>query len=184
MLSKTHASRCAPEIEEGGLDAVEQRLEPLDRVRLGEVRVRVRQRRHQVLDLARRPGEVDPRFPRSRPPSSRREARCGARRPPSVSPRSSAPQRNGVTVRWETGPANGSSNRRTRFAVNRRSSRSHSSICFRQGARLLTRCGDTRTGGVGRPMARRTVLTSNFNRRAISFFGTPSTRCRWRTSAH
>ena len=33
-------------------------------------------------------------------------------------------------------------------------------------------------------MARRTVLTSNFNRRAISFFGTPSTTCRWRTSAH
>ena len=33
-------------------------------------------------------------------------------------------------------------------------------------------------------MARRTVLTSNFNRRAISFFGTPSTRCRWRTSTH
>ena len=57
------ASRCAPEIEEGGLDTVEQRLEPLDRVRLGEVRVRVRQRCHQVLDLARRPGEVDPRFP-------------------------------------------------------------------------------------------------------------------------
>ncbi len=55
-------SRCAPEIEEGGLDAVEQRLEPLDRVRLGEVRVRVRQRRHQVLDLARRPGDVDPRL--------------------------------------------------------------------------------------------------------------------------
>ena len=33
-------------------------------------------------------------------------------------------------------------------------------------------------------MARRTVLTSNFNHRAISFFGTSSTTCRWRTSAH
>ena len=49
---------------------------------------------------------------------------------------------------------------------------------------MLGRGGDTRTGGVDRPMARRTVLTSSFNRRAISFFGTPSTRCRWRTSAH
>ena len=50
--------------------------------------------------------------------------------------------------------------------------------------RALGRGGDTRTGGGGWPMARRTVLTSNFNRRAISFFGTPSTRCRWRTSTH
>ena len=33
-------------------------------------------------------------------------------------------------------------------------------------------------------MARRTVFTSNFNRRAISFFGTLSTRCKCRTSAH
>ena len=32
------------------------------------------------------------------------------------------------TVRWETGPANGSSNRRTRFAVNRGSSPSHGRI--------------------------------------------------------
>ena len=34
-----------------------------DRVRVGEVRVRVRQRRHPVIDLARRPGDVAPRFP-------------------------------------------------------------------------------------------------------------------------
>ena len=33
-------------------------------------------------------------------------------------------------------------------------------------------------------MARRTVFTSNFNRRAISFFGTLSTRCKCRISAH
>ena len=33
-------------------------------------------------------------------------------------------------------------------------------------------------------MARRTVLTSNFNRRAISFFGTFYTRCKCRISAH
>ena len=88
------------------------------------------------------------------------------------------------TVRAATPPANGSSSRRTRFAVNRGSSRSHPMICSRHGSRLLTRGGDTRTGGVGRPTARRTVLTSNFNRRAISFFGTFSTRCRWRISAH
>ncbi len=52
----------APRVLERRLDAVEQRLEPLDRIRLGEVRVRERQRRHQVLDLARRPGDVDPRL--------------------------------------------------------------------------------------------------------------------------
>ena len=45
--------------------------------------------------------------------------------------------------------------------------------------RIEGRRGDTRTGGLGRPMARRTVLTSNFNRRAISlFFGTPFRRRR------
>ena len=84
------------------------------------------------------------------------------------------------TVRAGTGPAIGSSNRRIRFAVNRGSSHSHCWICSRHGPRVPGRGGDTRTGGVDRPMARRTVLTSNFNRLAISFFGTPSTRCRWR----
>ena len=74
------------------------------------------------------------------------------------------------TVRAATPPANGSSSRRTRFAVNRGSSRSHPMICSRHGSRLLTRGGDTRTGGVGRPTARRTVLTSNFNRRAKLVF--------------
>ena len=54
----------------------------------------------------------------------------------------------------------------------------------RHGSTLLGRGGDTRAGGVGRPMARRTVLTSSFNRRAISLFGTSSTRCTWRISAH
>ena len=34
-----------------------------DRVRVGEVRVRVWQRRHLAIDLARRPGDVAPRFP-------------------------------------------------------------------------------------------------------------------------
>ena len=52
----------APEVAERRLDAVEQRLEPLDRVRLGEVRVGERQRRHQVLHLARHVGDVDPRL--------------------------------------------------------------------------------------------------------------------------
>ena len=52
----------APEIAQRRLDAVEQRLDPLDRVGLGEVHVAVRQRRHQVLDLARRAGDVDPGF--------------------------------------------------------------------------------------------------------------------------
>ena len=52
----------APKVAERRLDAVEQRLEPLDRVRLGEVRVGERQRRHQVLDLARHAGDVDPRL--------------------------------------------------------------------------------------------------------------------------
>ena len=87
-------------------------------------------------------------------------------------------------MRAGTGPANGSSNRRIRFAVTRGSSRSHRLIRSRHGSRLLGRGGDLRTGGVGRPMARRTVLTSSFNRRATSFFGTPSTRCMWRIWAH
>ena len=52
------------------------------------------------------------------------------------------------TVRGTTGPANGSSNRRSRFAVNRRSWCSHCSICPRHGSRLLARCRDTRTGDV------------------------------------
>ena len=88
------------------------------------------------------------------------------------------------TVRAATGPASGSSNRRIRFAVNRRSWRSHCAICSRHGSRLRVRGDDTRTGAACRSTARRTVLTSNCNRRAISFFGTFSTRCRWRTSAH
>ena len=52
----------APEVPKRRLDAVEQRLETLDRVRLGEVRVGERQRRHQVLHLARHAGDVDPRL--------------------------------------------------------------------------------------------------------------------------
>ena len=43
-----------------------------------------------------------------------------------------------------------------RFAVNRGSSHSHCLICSRHGSRVPGRGGDTRTGGVGRPMARRT----------------------------
>ena len=87
-------------------------------------------------------------------------------------------------MRAETGPVNGISSRRIRFAVTLGSSRSHCVIRSRHGSRLLGRGGDTRAGGVGWLMARRTVLTSSFNRRAISLFGTSSTRCRWRTSAH
>ena len=49
-------------VAERRLDAVEQRLQPLDRIRLGEVRVGERQRRHQVLHLARHAGDVDPRL--------------------------------------------------------------------------------------------------------------------------
>ena len=86
-------------------------------------------------------------------------------------------------MRAGTGPTIGSSNRRIRFAVNRGFSHSHCLIRSRHGSRVPGRGGDTRTGGVGRPMARRTVLTSNFNRRATSF-GTPSTTCRWRISVH
>ena len=88
------------------------------------------------------------------------------------------------TVRAGSGPAIGSNNRRIRFAVNRGSSRSHCLIRSRHGSRVPGRGGDTRTGVVDRLMARRTVFTSNFNRRAISFFGTLSTRCKCRTSAH
>ena len=88
------------------------------------------------------------------------------------------------TVRAGSGPAIGSNNRRIRFAVNRGSSRSHCLIRSRHGSRVPGRGGDTRTGGVDRLMARRTVFTSNFNRRAISFFGTLSTRCKCRISAH
>ena len=88
-------------------------------------------------------------------------------------------------MRAGTGPANGNSKRRIRFAVTRGSSRSHRLIRSRHGSRLLGRGGDIRTGGVGRPMARRTALTSSFNRRAISFFGTPSTRCvDWGSQKH
>ena len=57
-----HPIHRAPEVAEGRLDAVEQRLEALHRVRLGEVRIRVRQRRHQVLDLGWRSANIDPRF--------------------------------------------------------------------------------------------------------------------------
>ena len=88
------------------------------------------------------------------------------------------------TVRAGSGPAIGSNNRRIRFAVNRGSSRSHCVIRSRHGSRVPGRGGDIRTGGVDRLMARRTVFTSNFNRRAISFFGTLSTRCKCRISAH
>ena len=88
------------------------------------------------------------------------------------------------TVRAGSGPAIGSNNRRIRFAVNRGSSRSHCLIRSRHGSRVPGRVGDTRTGGVDRLMDRRTVFTSNFNRRAISFFGTLSTRCKCRISAH
>ena len=88
------------------------------------------------------------------------------------------------TVRAGSGPAIGSNNRRIRFAVNRGSSRSHCLIRSRHGSRVPGRGGDTRTGVVDRLMARRTVFTSNFNRRAISFFGTLSTRCKCRISAH
>ena len=84
-------------------------------------------------------------------------------------------------MRAGTGPANGSNSRRIRFAVSRGSSLSHWLIRSRHGSSVLGRSRDTLTGVVGRPMARRTVFTSSFNRRAISFFGTPSTRCRWRT---
>ncbi len=59
-------------------------------------------------------------------------------------------------MRAGTGPAIGSSNRRIRFAVNRGSSHSHCLIRSRHGSRVPGRGGDTRTGGVGRPMARRT----------------------------
>ena len=69
-------------------------------------------------------------------------------------------------MRAGTGPTIGSSNRRIRFAVNRGFSHSHCLIRSRHGSRVPGRGGDTRTGGVGRPMARCTVLTSNFNRRA------------------
>ena len=68
------------------------------------------------------------------------------------------------TVRAGSGPAIGSNNRRIRFAVNRGSSRSHCLIRSRHGSRVPGRGGDTRTGGVDRLMARRTVFTSNFNR--------------------
>ena len=88
------------------------------------------------------------------------------------------------TVCAGSGPAIGSNNRRIRFAVNRGSSRSHCLIRSRHGSRVPGRGGDTRTGGADRLMARRTVFTSNFNRRAISFFGTLSTRCKCRISAH
>ena len=64
------------------------------------------------------------------------------------------------TVRAGTGPAIGSSNRRIRFAVNRGSSRSHCLIRSRHGSSVPGRGGDSRTGGVDRRMARRTVLTS------------------------
>ena len=57
-------------------------------------------------------------------------------------------------------------------------------IWFRHGSRLPDLGGDTRTGGVGRSTARRTVLTSSCRRRAISFFGTPSTSCRSQRSPH
>ena len=61
-IVRNNAVHDTPKVLERRLDAVEQRLEPLDRIRLGEVRVRERQRRHQVLDLARRPRDVDPRL--------------------------------------------------------------------------------------------------------------------------
>ena len=99
--------------------------------------------------------------------------------------RDGRPPRRDVAAQCARGyPANGSSNRRIRFAVVRRSSRSHCTICSLHRSRLVTRGADTRTGGVGRPMASRTVLTFNFNRLAISFFGTFSTRCSCRISAH
>ena len=62
------------------------------------------------------------------------------------------------TVRAGSGPAIGSNNRRIRFAVNRGSSRSHCLIRSRHGSRVPGRGGDTRTGGVDRLMARRTVF--------------------------
>lgn len=46
----------APDVTNRPPDAVEQRLGPLDGIRLGEVRIRMRERRHQILDLPRRPG--------------------------------------------------------------------------------------------------------------------------------
>ncbi len=51
-------------------------------------------------------------------------------------------------------------------------------------AKPLARGDDNRPGGVARPTARRPVLMSNRSRRALSFFATPSTRHRWRISAH
>ncbi len=51
--------------------------------------------------------------------------------------------------------------------------RSHPLIRSRHGSRVPGRGGDTRTGGVDRSMARRTVFTSTFNRRAISFLRHP-----------